>query len=243
MVIRKNLFAWLFFWAAICHSGLSLAATTASDLKQQAEQFLAQLISPEKTGSPEKIQASHYEIGPIDARLQLADCTQPLQVALFNPPTPLAGRITLQIQCDAPSPWKIYIKATLHVVKNVVVTLRPLPRGHTLTPADIQLQARPLASLRQNYFEQLAAVTDKKLKQAVAAGSVLTATALENARCIVKNQQVTISSGVNAGVNVKTNGIALRDGNLGDRISVRNSASNKVIEATVMAPGLVSVNP
>ena len=237
MEIGKCLLSGLFFLAAFCHTPLSQAATTAADLKHHAERFLDQFIAQQN------LTISHYDIGQIDPRLQLPTCAQPFSVALFNPPTPLAGRITLQMQCDGPSPWKIYVKATLHVMKNVVVALRPLVRGYALTLADVQLEARPLASLRQNYFENTAAVSGKKLKQAIAAGTVISATSLDNARLVSKNQQVTITSGINASINVKTNGVALRDGNLGDRITVRNSTSNKVIEATVIAPGLVSVNP
>jgi flagella basal body P-ring formation protein FlgA len=233
----KCLLISIFFLASFCHTNSSHATTTASDLKRHSERFLDHLITQQN------LTASHYEIGQIDPRLQLPTCEQPLNVALFNPPTPLSGRITLKIQCDTPSPWKIYVKATLHVMKNVVVALRPLSRGYTLTPEDVRLETRPLSSLKQNYLENTTAVSGKKLRQAVAAGTVISATSLDNARLVIKNQQVTISSGSNASINVKTNGVALRDGNLGDRITVRNSSSGKMIEATVIGAGLVSVNP
>ncbi len=239
MLNGKSLLSGLFCstLATYCHPVITHAATTAADLQQQANGYLQQLIQQQN------LTTSHYEISPIDPRLQLADCTDPLKVALFNPPVPLAGRITLQINCTAPTPWKIYVKATVHVLKAVIVAIRPLARGYTITMADVQLQERPMESLRQNYFESTAAVIGKTLKQSVATGTVISATALDNARMVKKNQQVTITSGASATINVKTNGVALSDGSMGERISVRNSASNKVIEATVLAPGLVSVNP
>ncbi len=238
MLNGKSLLSGLFFTTLVtfCHPVITHAATTAADLQQQADGYLQQLIQQQK------LTTSHYEISPIDPRLQLADCTEPLKVALFNPPAPLMGRITLQINCT-PNPWKIYVKATVHVLKAVIVAIRPLARGYTITMADVQLQERPMESLRQNYFESTAAVIGKTLKQSVATGTVISATSLEKARMVTKNQQVTITSGASATINVKTNGVALSDGSMGERISVRNSTSNKVIEATVLAPGLVSVNP
>jgi flagella basal body P-ring formation protein FlgA len=239
MANGKRLLMRLFCYtlAAFCHADLSQAATTAADLQQQADAYLQHVIREQNLAN------SQYEIAPIDPRLQLADCAEPLKIALFNPPQPLAGRITLQINCNTLNPWKIYIKATVHVRKAVVVAMRPLARGHALTTEDVQLQERPLESLRQNYFDQPSAVIGKTLKQALAAGTVISANALDNARMVTKNQQVTISSGTSATINVKTTGVALSDGSQGERIKVRNSASNKVIEATVLAPGLVSVNP
>lgn len=232
MRIQLKLFSlYMVLCAFIPHQALAI---TAQELKPLSENFLKAQLAQQPDAT--------FTLGNIDPRLRLADCSEPLAIALFNPPTPLAGRVTLQINCPAPSPWKIYIPATLHIFKQVLVAKQALARGHSLNAADVEIQKRPIESLRSAYFSQTEEVIGKIIKRPLAAQAVITASQLENAVLVTKNQQVTINS-QNSTVQVKANGIALMDGSLGERIRVRNTSSQKVIEATVEAAGIVRVNP
>ena len=65
--------------------------------------------------------------GPIDARVALPACTA-LEPSL-PPGTRPWGNTTIMVQCAAPNPWTIYVRATVKVVADYLVTTRPLKTG------------------------------------------------------------------------------------------------------------------
>lgn len=58
---------------------------------------------------------------------------------------------------------------------------------------------------------------------------------------IQRGEQVTISA-QSSSLLVKTNGIALSSGTLGQKIPIRNSRSERIVEGEITGPGQVDVN-
>ncbi|PWK60371.1 flagellar basal body P-ring formation chaperone FlgA [Roseicyclus mahoneyensis] len=85
-------------------------------------------------------------------------------------------------------------------------------------------------------------VVGRRLAVNLAAGRVILARHLEQHWLIAEGTAVAIASG-GSGISVTTAGQALQNGQRGDRITVRNAGSGRVIEAIVTGPDSVAVRP
>ncbi|MDU0355744.1 flagellar basal body P-ring formation chaperone FlgA [Paraglaciecola aquimarina] len=92
--------------------------------------------------------------------------------------------------------------------------------------------------LRGTTFADIEEVLGARMKRRVTAGRPVDPS---NLCYVCKGDSVTISANT-AIMQVKTDGIALEDGSMGDTIAVRNSRSNKRIKAIVASAGHVEIN-
>jgi flagella basal body P-ring formation protein FlgA len=91
--------------------------------------------------------------------------------------------------------------------------------------------------LRGQYFSDIDAVIGTRTKRRIAKGSPI----LGNQLCFVcKGDAVSIYAKTEH-LQIKTLGEAMRDGNIGESIRVKNINSNKQLEATVIGIGEVEV--
>lgn len=182
---------------------------------------------------------SGVRIERLDPRLRLARCGEPLAVwkpAGYNS----AGRLTLGVRCTAPKPWKLYVPVVLERRLPVVVAARPIATGQRLRPEDLRLAERNVATLRDDYFTDVAAVAGQETRQMLRAGDVLGQRAVRPARIVQRGQSLLIEASAGS-ISVRVRGEALQDGRRGERIRVRNLSSQRIIEARVVGPGRVRV--
>ena len=175
----------------------------------------------------------------LDSRLRLPACEVPLQTAL-----PYAGsrsrRLTVEVQCGAPKPWKLYVPVNLTTYGPVVVANRPLPRHTLLNANDVTVEERELGLAGQYYVTEINHVAGLKLKRTVAAGTAITSRMLATPILIERGQAITVAARSGT-IAVRMAGIALRDGGYGDIIEVRNLASDRQIQGIVKSAKIVEV--
>jgi flagella basal body P-ring formation protein FlgA len=203
---------------------------TTQRIESRVREYLASRTH--NTDSPATV-----EVGPIDARLRLPRCRQPLE-AFLVPGANEFGHTTVGVRCAGAEPWTIYVTATVHVMGEVVVSARSMARGATLTRADLTTRRLDLSTLPPGAATHLAQVEGKLLKRPVAPGTVLTATMLASKPLVRRGETVTLLARV-GGLDVRVGAEALASGAAGERIKVRNASSRRVVEATVVAAGLV----
>lgn len=104
---------------------------------KQVEGFVRQSL-PAQSGRP------LIQVGPIDKRLQLAQCNK-LEMQNFGSANRAAR--TIQVRCQAPASWTLYVPVSVKLMTLVVVATRPLAQGHSLTSGDLRLSEQDLASL------------------------------------------------------------------------------------------------
>jgi flagella basal body P-ring formation protein FlgA len=119
------------------------------------------------------------------------------------------------------------------------VLARPINRGDVIKASDITIERRPKAELSGDIIGAKAAV-GFAAKRLLLAGSVLRQSDFMKPEVVQRNEAVTISYEV-PGLLVTVRGKALEAGAAGDIISVLNLQSNRTVQASVMAPGRVSV--
>lgn len=179
------------------------------------------------------------QVAPLDPRLRLPRCDQPLAIFPLRGAAPI-GAVSVGVECQGAHPWTIYAKANVRVFQQVAVLARPLPKGAVLDQGAVVLESVDTAALRQGYFTSLEQVLGRRLKNSLPKGSVLLPQHLATTKVVSKGDAVTIrvSEGV---LDVRMGGHALMDGGLGQRIRVRNDRSQRVVEGVVQGPGEVQV--
>ncbi|QPK61911.1 flagellar basal body P-ring formation protein FlgA [Methylomonas sp. LL1] len=184
----------------------------------------------------------NYQINTlqIDPRLQLPACEQNLDIfAQSGELKP--GRNTIGIRCSGSSNWTIYSTVLIKSFKEVLVLTKPLNKNETINPEQLKIETRDTATLQQGYISNLEEVINKQTTRFIPAGSVLTRMHYAEPTLIRRGERVNIQSG-KAGLMITTAGIAMADGIKGQQISIKNASSKRIIQATVINPGLVSVS-
>jgi flagella basal body P-ring formation protein FlgA len=188
-------------------------------------------------------QASYSQpqvvVEPLDKRLRLKQCERPLQT-FSNSSANSVGNRTIGVKCQHPSEWTVYVPVRVKVMKQVVVAARPLAANRNLTRQDVRLQAMDIADLRQGYISSPQQVVGQQLKYPLAVGRVVPSRSLKLEKIVRRGEQIVLVAAAGA-MEVRMNGTALDDASIGDKVKVKNSSSERVVEGIVQAPGIVKV--
>ncbi len=179
-------------------------------------------------------------IGNIDNRLTLPACGTPLDTFLPSG-AKVQGKTTVGVRCQGPKPWTLYVPANVTTVTQVLITNSPLRRGHIVTAGDVRLQSRDASQLNTAYLSNLDQVVGKALKKNLANKALFTSGVLTEPHIIRKGQHVDLHAGQGA-LKVSASAIALTGGAVGDRIRVKNVSSRKIVEGTILAPGVIQAD-
>ena len=203
-----------------------------ADIKSAAENYLKLTVG----GSDARIVPT---AGHLDPRLQLPKCSVPLDPHLQKG-AKLSGRTIVGVRCPGSKPWNIYLPVYIATMEEVLITSNPMPRGHLIGPADIEVATRDVSGLTQGYITDSADIVGRQLKRSVTRGIVLTPAQLQANVLITRGQSVTLL--VNSGtLNISMAGKALMDGAENQRIRVENTGSGRVVEGLVRSEQLVQV--
>ena len=137
-------------------------------------------------------------------------------------------------------PWKLYVPVRIAVLEQIVVSRRPVVRGHTLTTADVMLSEVDTSGLHKAYFTRLEDVVGLRTKRSIGGGKTLHAGLLRREQLVKRGAQVEIVANT-GGLHVTMRGKALDDGGRGDRIRAKNLNSGRVITGTVSGRGVIQV--
>ena len=187
-------------------------------------------------------QKGRLEVGAarLDRRLRLNKCGEDLET-FSSADNPGRSRYSVGVRCTSNQPWALYVPVSLSVFREVLVLGREVGRGGLITLADIRQEERDITRLRRGYLEHPEQVLGKTPKRSLRAGTVLSSHLLDASALVSRGSRVTILGEI-GDIEVRMEGKALGNGALGDRIQVQNSSSNRRVEATVVAVGIVQVS-
>lgn len=184
-----------------------------------------------------------YEVSvtPLDSRLNLPQCAEPLDT--FTPTDLIkAGRMTIGVRCNnIEKKWTIFTSAIIKTYQIIVVLSKPVQRGEIIIRQDLALEKRETSNLREDFVTELEQVENKQATRQLNAGSIISLKNLVEPKLIKRGDKIVISS-TQADFSIRMSGVAMMDGTKGQLIRVKNQNSGRVINATVIEPGLVSVN-
>ena len=203
-------------------------------IRAAVHQYMMELAEREPHGSAE------IHVGRLDPRLRLPACEAEMETFLPQGSRTL-GNSTVGVRCNSVKPWTLYVPVKVAIFQVVLITTRPLARGEIVSAADLRLERQNLDTLRAGYLTDPTQAIGKLAKRSLTAGTALSASNLAPQRVIKRGEKVTLLMDI-PGIQVRATAKALGDGTVGETISVRNTSSRKVVQATVVSPGIVRIN-
>jgi len=175
----------------------------------------------------------------LDRRLRLAACQQKLE-SFLPPGRGLSGRTTVGIKCNHKKNWTLYVNATIHHFESIVVAKRSIPRGSIIKESDLILIEQDISRLNGAYLRDTTLAVGKKVKQTIRANAPLTQRVLIEPQAIKRGDPITIIA-QNSLLEIRAPGNALASGKIGDIIRVKNTKSQKIVEARIASKNTVTV--
>ncbi|ASM50788.1 flagella basal body P-ring formation protein FlgA [Pseudoalteromonas espejiana DSM 9414] len=120
----------------------------------------------------------------------------------------------------------------------VVVANANLARGEVITKSHLSVKMKPSQFVRVQYLDDPLMLIGSRSKRNIRSGMPV----LLNQICMVcKGDAVNIYASIK-GLRIKTTGIALEDGTLGEQVQIKNKKSGKILNARVDGVESVQVN-
>lgn len=222
-------------FAIISCAYTSIAAADENNLVKQrlinqAEQFVLDQLNPDRSKTIDVVAMK------IDKRVNIPSCSSKLifsssQEALSQ------SNVSVKAQCSDNN-WYMFMVIKATETQPVVVLSSAVSPGTLLTTKNLSVVKMNKKLLRSSTFSDIRGVVGARIKRRVSAGRPVD----PNNLCYVcKGDGVTISAGT-PNMRVKTSGVALEDGRMGETIKVKNTHSNKKILARVASVGQVEIS-
>jgi flagella basal body P-ring formation protein FlgA len=226
-------FRHLIFGAAL---GLLPVAIAAAELQDPAQirRAIEALVQAQTHDLPGRVELARAEV---DSHLRLARCPE---LETFLPPgARLWGNSTVGVRCLAPEKWSIFVPVQVRVWADVVVSVRPLSRGQTVTPGDMAAQQLDLAQLPPGVLTDPQRAAGRVLNTSIPGGAPLRADMLRAAPVVLQGQMVRVVF-AGQGFQVSSEGKALANAGVGEAVQIR-TASGKLLKGIVREAGIVEV--
>ncbi len=246
--IRKRALTATLLLAACALPGLALAQVgqvgqigqgTQEKMLTQVRQWVAQT----QNTSPAQV-----EIAPLDGRVQVQACPQPLQMDL-----PFASRETVRVRCTQP-PWQLYLRlqagstgpaevtsagTDAGATRQTVVTRHLIQRGTRLQPGMLEEVTLPAQGMDPNAVASLQDLLHGEVVRDVPAGQVLRSSDIRRAVLVKQGQSALMSVGQNSNFQITIRVEAMQDGRMGEQIRLKNPDSGRLLTGTVTGPNAV----
>jgi flagella basal body P-ring formation protein FlgA len=207
-------------------------AESVDIIETTAHSYVESLLPP---GSTE----TQITVVPIDRRLRLAQCGSPLTAQLpagMN----LAGRATVNVTCEGPTHWSVYVPVVIESHISVLVLKHAVARDARLTAADVGVETRRTAGMATAYLTSLTDLTGRTVRRPLAVGTTLSMDMFVADMVVHRGQEVTLVAG-DPTIEIRASGRALNDAPAGARIQVQNLSSMTVVEGVVESADVVRV--
>ena len=114
-------------------------------------------------------------------------------------------------------------------------------KGHLIRHNDVHLMKKEITNLNSLHLSDPTRAINLVLKRTLRKGDIINANTLAKPTLINRGDQVSILAS-NNGFTISMKGTALKKGSLGDKIRVKNTRTNKIIQAVVTNKNTVKVN-
>ena len=133
------------------------------------------------------------------------------------------------------------LTGTLVETTEVVTLARAIARGETIRESDIIVERLPRANVVNEALSRPELIVNQAARRALRTGQALRAADLMKPQIISRDDAVTIIFKTRT-ITLTLRGKALNNGAEGETITVLNPHSKRLVQATVTAPGVVTIN-
>jgi len=232
--------------------GLFVPPSSAGSLTENVNEPARQSIESISAAAVDFVRTRHdddasllVDGGALDARLRLGRCATPL-AARLAPGSRDVGRVTVQVACPSTPAWRVHVALRVSRERTLWTLARAVRRGEPLTPDLLERTAvtlgrgESLAARSGTPVGSTDAWLGHEFARDVSPGRLLLENMLIPRRLVERGASVRIRIG-GAGLDVETAGVALADAARGERVTVRNDASGRLVEAIVSGRGTVEI--
>lgn len=217
--------------------GFAQAITTPKAIEKSVQRHVGKLLKQHGLTNTSQ-QRIDFSVSKIDPNLRLASCSKPLRLKKND--NKLMGRISIAVRCEGNKPWKIYVPVTIKAYRKVVTAAVPLARNQVLEAALLEMTEKEVSRLNQGYFSSISDVKGKSLNRSLQLSGVLQPNMVKEP-IIIKRGDVVMIIAKTGALSVKSAGVAINDGRLGQQIQVKNKSSKRVVVARVISSNQVQV--
>lgn len=210
-----------------------LQAITYEQLNTDIQDFLQSQFNMQNDDRLEVI------VSGFDKRFGIKNCEQPLHYSLPNF-SKLQARTSVSVSCIGSKSWHMLLPVQVKLYHPIVHTTRTLMRNDAITRDAIKLVDANILARTQGYFDNVDDVLGWVAKRHLKTGEVLTHDHITQATLVHRGDIVRLSAKTK-GIVVRTHALAMENGKLGDSIQVKNSRSQKVVQAVVTDAQTVEV--
>jgi len=151
----------------------------------------------------------------------------------------LRPRMTIGVRCAAPQPWTAYVQASLAVRGQYYVAAHAIRSGQTVRADALAARDGDLVTLPPGTVVDPAQAIGRIASQRISAGRPLRASALRDARSVLRGQTVRVLAR-GSGFVVSSEGQAMANAAPGGTVQVK-MASGQVVSGVVRDAGTVEV--
>lgn len=238
---KYRIYNYLFFISFIALN-LFLIGNAHAQTKLHSHQQIIDEVRTFVYESLANLQDNDIEVSvnPIDNRLRLAQCDQPLNL-FWAPGSQRKGHTTVGIRCDGSSPWKFYHGVDIAVFEDVWVSTNQLTRGSIITKDNLSVRRMNTSRGNSRYISANQVINGLRTRRDIRSGEVLSITMLEKNDIVKRGDRVTLIAR-NNGIEVRAAATAKQSAASGERITVINDKTKKEVEGVLTSDFMVYVN-
>ncbi len=193
-----------------------------------------QYLQTQTAGLPGQVTV---KVGQVDPRTSLASCPAP--EAFQQPGARAWGKTTVGVRCTAPSPWTVYIQATVNVVADYVAAAVPLAQGQPVDAGQLVLMKGDIAAMPNGIITDMAQAIGRTPTASLPAGTPLRLDTLKSKPVVQQGQAVRlVSKGSNFSVSAEAKAISNAGGG---QVAQARTGSGTVVSGTARAGGIIEV--
>ena len=136
---------------------------------------------------------------------------------------------------------QLWVRSDIKIYDNVVVSTRSLAHKETIAAEDVRLDWREIGGAAPRPYTRIEDVLGKQISRSTAANEVLTVAQAEPPQ-VVRHGSAIVLVYESAHLRVETSGEALQAGKVGETIRVKNPASGKLLQGTIVDAKTVRVS-
>lgn len=149
--------------------------------------------------------------------------------------------VSLEIRVDNVVSRRFSVTAQVEAFGEILVANRNLIANEKISESDVRIEKRRLEKPLTSYFQKFDKLRGTVLLKNISKETELTSDSFA-AGVVVRNGDIVKIEGVSGKIKITVSGEARASGRIGDRISVKNSQSGAILQATVIDESLVRIN-
>ena len=188
---------------------------------------------------PQLTDRQRFLVGPIEAHLQQEKCSRPIR-PLVASPLHMKDRVVIELRCQDPKPWHIYVPVRIVGTSTVAVAAHAIVAGTVIKDTDIKTEQHDISELPLGFLDDPSIAIGLTAGRPIAGGAYLTNQQLVAAKAVLRGQSVTLIADA-GGMSVRMAGRALSDGLMNQRVRVQNLSSGKIVEGIARSEQTVEI--